>query len=82
MNQKNKLNVLTSEGIEKMLSNVPANSFKVWESEQICCTQSLFYFICSENDGGNKTSYFAVSKIHFISITESVFLSVSKVKAT
>lgn len=30
-------NCLTSEGIQKMLSDVPANGLKVGESEEVCC---------------------------------------------
>ncbi len=39
---------LTSEGVQQMLANIPAHGLKVWKPEQVCCAQSLFYFICSD----------------------------------
>lgn len=47
-----RLKSLTSEGIEKVFSNVPTDGLKVGKFEQVCCAQPLLYFIGPTNVSG------------------------------
>lgn len=43
---------LTSECVKEVLANIPAHGLKVRKLKQVCCFESLLYFICSEKDMG------------------------------